>query len=183
MYKYLITSKEFYRDEITLFCDILATQIEKHQPTHILYRDKDNGNYAEQASHFVRISRSYKNLKIFIHQDIELAKKLGADGVHLSSTQFCDIAKAKDLGLIVIISTHTREEIFMAKDLGADAVTYSPIFVSPNKGNPKGLEDLKEAIRESDIDIFALGGIVTEEHIRSLEKIGVYGFASIRYFY
>jgi len=183
MHKYLITSKDFYTRDIEKFCKILTNQIEKHKPTFALFRDKDNGNYAKQALCFVEVCKNCENLKSFIHQDINLAKKLNANGVHLTSTQFGEIRKAKDLGLEVIVSTHTKEEILKAKDLGADAVTYSPIFPSPDKGEPKGVDDLKEALKLCDINIFALGGIVGDEHIKILEDTKVYGFASIRYFY
>jgi thiamine-phosphate pyrophosphorylase len=117
-----------------------------------------------------------------LHGDYALADELKADGVHLTSAQFEDIAEAKKRGLYVVISTHTYEEALKAQKLGADAITYSPIFASPNKGEPKGLEDLKEIVAKIRVPIFALGGITTEEQIKAVEECGVYGFASIRYF-
>lgn len=118
--------------------------------------------------------------KKLLHGDVDLAIKLGAYGVHLSSLQFNDISKAKEAGLYVIASTHSYEEAILAKE--ADAITYSPIFDSPNKGKPKGLADLKEIKGKIKTNIFALGGIVTKEQIKQVEDLGVYGFASIRYF-
>jgi len=35
----------------------------------------------------------------------------------------------------------------------------------------------------SQVDIFALGGIISKKEVNALEESGVYGFASIRYFY
>lgn len=67
--------------------------------------------------------------------------------------------------------------------MGADYVTYSPIFVSPNKGKPKGVEDLQKLLEKTEIKVFALGGIVSHEQIDLVEESGVYGFASIRHFY
>lgn len=183
MYKYLITSKDFYTCDVEKFCKILANQIEKHQPTHALFRDKENESYGEQAAYFARVCAGYENLKSFIHQDINLAKKLNTTGVHLTSMQFDEIAKAKKMGLEVIISTHTNEEVLQAQVLGADAVTYSPIFVSPDKGEPKGIEELRKIVDESNIRIFALGGIVEKSHVDIIEQTKAYGFASIRYFY
>lgn len=87
------------------------------------------------------------------------------------------------MGLFVIISTHTQKEVLRAQMLGADALTYSPIFASPNKGEPKGVEDLRELLEICSIKVFALGGIVTQEHIAAIEETKAYGFASIRYFY
>lgn len=66
--------------------------------------------------------------------------------------------------------------------MGADYITYSPIFSTPNKGEPVGLEKLKEINDKININCFALGEIVSDEQILACEKTGIYGFASIRYF-
>ncbi|WP_294963864.1 thiamine phosphate synthase [Sulfurimonas sp.] len=182
MKKYLITSREFYTDTPAIFRNILHEQIQKHMPSYALYRDKSNPNYDIQASHFVEVCNQFSNLKSFIHRNIELAKTLEASGVHLTSTQFDDIKKAKELGLEVIISTHTHEEVLKAEFLGADAVTYSPIFASPGKGKPKGIDDLKDILKKCKIKVIALGGVVTENHIKDIKESKAYGFASIRHF-
>jgi thiamine-phosphate pyrophosphorylase len=171
--KYLITSREFY---------IVHKQLKKHNPTYALYRDKSNSNYSIQAAHFVEICNQFETIKSFIHQDEKLAKKLNATGVHLTSKQFDKIQKAKKLGLEVIISTHTHEDVLNAQKLGADGVTYGPIFNSPGKGKPKDVDDLRELLKKCDINVFALGGIVEDSHVQKIEETGVYGFASIRYF-
>ncbi len=183
MQKYLITSREFYTDTPAIFRNVVHEQFIKHTPTYALYRDKPNPNYNIQAAHFVEVCRQFENVKSFIHMDVKLAKELGGTGVHLTSTQFDEIKKAKELGLEVIISTHTHNEVLKAQSLGADAVTYSPIFASPDKGEPKGIEDLKELLKISEIKVFALGGIVEKEQIKMIQESGAYGFASIRYFY
>ncbi|MDA3908809.1 MAG: thiamine phosphate synthase [Sulfurimonas sp.] len=183
MQKYLITSKEFYTDTPAIFRNIVHEQFSKHVPTYALYRDKSNPNYDIQAAHFVEVCKQFATIKSFIHRNVELAQSLEASGVHLTSTQFDDIKKAKELGLEVIISTHTHEEVLKAESFGADAVTYSPIFASPLKGEPKGIEDLKNLLQKCEIKVFALGGIVDSRQVKEIEASGVYGFASIRYFY
>lgn len=183
MNKYLITSREFYTDTPAVFRNILHEQFRKHMPDYALYRDKSNPNYTIQAAHFVEVCSQFENIKSFIHRDVDLARKLNAAGVHLTSIQFDEIEYAKSLGLEVIISTHTHDEVLEAEKLGVDAVTYSPIFFSPGKGEPKGVEDLKELLQRCNVKVFALGGIVTEEQISEIEKTDTYGFASIRYFY
>ena len=183
MEKYLITSREFYTDTPAVFRAILHEQIQIHMPSYVLYRDKSNPDYDTQAEYLVQVCSQFENVKSFIHQKALLAKELNATGVHLTSKEFDEIKKAKALGLEVIISTHTHEEIFKAQSLGADAVTYSPIFSSPGKGEVKGIEDLKELLKKCDIKVFALGGIVTQEQVQEIENTEAYGFASIRYFY
>ena len=181
--KYLITSREFYTDTPAVFRNILREQFVKYLPDYALYRDKSNPNYALQAEHFVEVCSGFESIKSFIHRDIDLAKSLNAVGVHLTSMEFDQIEYAKSLGLEVIISTHTHEEVLQAQMLGADAVTYSPIFHSPRKGEPKGVEDLNLLLKKSTLNVFALGGIVKEKEVKEIEKTECYGFASIRYFY
>ncbi len=181
--KYLITSREFYTDTPAIFRNILHEQFKEHMPTYALYRDKSNPNYDVQAAHFVEVCTQFSTIKSFIHQKISLAEELNATGVHLTSKQFDKIQEAKELGLEVIISTHTQEEVLQAQKLGADAVTYSPIFASTGKGEPKGIDDLKELLKKCDINVFALGGIITEEQVQEIQNSKAYGFASIRYFY
>ena len=151
-------------------------------PDFALYRDKENKNYAIEAQNFVQMCKPLKTLKVFLHQDYKLAAKLSADGVHLTSIQFDAIPKAKELGLEVIISTHTHDEVHVAEAMGADYVTYSPVFASPDKGKPKGVEDLQSIVGMSDIKIFALGGIISQEEVDAVADADAYGFASIRYF-
>ncbi len=183
MKKYLITSREFYTDTPNIFREKLQKQFEIHMPDFALYRDKENKNYSKQAKEFIDICTSLGSIKSFIHRDVELAFKLHSTGVHLTSTQFEKIGLAKSKNLEVVISTHTHEEVLKAEALGADYVTYSPIFTSPNKGEPKGIDDLKELLKKCKIKVFALGGIIDSGHVQSVRECGTYGFASIRYFY
>ncbi len=182
MKSYLITNRQFYTDTPAVFRAILHEQFMKYLPDFALYRDKTNPNYAVQAEHFIEVCHQFEGIKGLIHGDALLAHQLNAFGVHFTSQQFDQIEKAKELGLYVIASTHTEEEIKRAVSLGADAVTYSPIFTTPGKSEPKGLEDLKEITGKIDTNIFALGGIITPDQVKQCELNGAYGFASIRYF-
>ena len=182
MKSYLITDPTFYGTTLDALESALDVVYSHTLPDFALFRDKQAPDYAALAHVFVTISREYKVPHVLLHSDYVLAQKLNADGVHLTSSQFEDIAEAKKRGLYVIISTHTHGEALKAQVLGADAITYSPIFTSPNKGEPKGLEDLKEIVAKIRVPIFALGGITTQEQIKAVEECGAYGFASIRYF-
>lgn len=182
MKRYLITDPTNYGSTPDSIESALNAVFSQNLPDFALYRDKQTSDYAELASAFVRVCRNHAVSYVLLHGDSTLAHALKADGVHLTSMQFEEIAKAKSLGLYVVISTHTHEEALEAQKLGADAITYSPIFFSPDKGEPKGLEDLKEIVAKIRVPIFALGGITTEEQIKAVEEIGTYGFASIRYF-
>ena len=182
MKKYLITSREFYTDTPAVFRSILRERLAKHTPDFALYRDKMNPRYSEQAEDFVEVCQQFIDIKCFIHSDVQLAHRLNAYGVHLTSNEFEKIRLAKDYGLNVVVSTHSLEDVIKAQNLGADMVTYSPIFSTPNKGKPKGIDDLQDLLAKVSIKVIALGGIVTQKEINLLKDIKVYGFASIRYF-
>ena len=183
MIKYLITDPKYYTNDEKKFEEILINVLDKQQIEIACFRDKESSNFKELAKIFIKICKEKDIKKILLNGDYLLAHKLNATGVHLTSTQFDDILKAKELGLYVIISCHTFEDIQKAIDYKADEVTYSPIFETPNKGTPKGIEVLKEAIdKYNNINIIALGGIINEKQIEQISKTKAYGFASIRYF-
>lgn len=183
MIKYLITDPKYYTNDGKRFEEILINSLDQQQIDMACFRDKESGNFQDLAKIFIKICKE-KNIKeILLNGDYLLAHKLNASGVHLTSTQFNDIVKAKDLGLYVIISCHTFEDIQKAVDYKADAVTYSPIFETPNKGVPKGIEALKKVVdKYPNINIIALGGIIDDKQIKQISKTNAYGFASIRYF-
>jgi len=180
---YLITDPAYYGSDPASLTQALQQVFVRHHPDFALFRDKQTLIYQQLAATFIEQCRSYKIPKVLLHGNPLLAHRFGADGVHLTSQQHQLIREAKRLGLYVIVSTHSLLEALMVQDEGADAITYSPIFYSPNKGEPKGLEDLKELVAKIDIPVFALGGITTAGQIKAVEKCGAYGFASIRYFY
>ena len=173
MIRYAITDPKYY--------SLRYLQNLHNRADFVLFRDKKSKEYSKLAKEFIDSTKEFSYKKI-IHGNYMLAKELNSNGVHLTSTQFNDIKKAKELELFTIISTHSLKEIKRAKELGADAITFSPIFDTPNKGKAKGIKALEEAIRCCQIKIIALGGIITNEHIKKIESTKVWGFASIRYF-
>lgn len=179
MKSYLITDPSLYSSNPKIFSKKLLSIIQAKSPDFICIRDKVTDNYKDIA---LEVKKDIQHKKILLHTDYNLAYELGFYGVHLPSNRFDDIQKAKEFGLHVIVSTHTLEEALHVKKLGADYITYSPIFSTPNKGIPKGLENLKEINGKINMNCFALGGIIDEEQIEACERTGVYGFASIRYF-
>lgn len=183
MKSYLITDPKYYTDNPQTFGDTLSDILRKHKVDYACFRDKSSSNLDELIKTFVNICKKLDINNILINSYIDLAIKHKANGVHLTSSQFGEIVKAKDAGLFVVISCHSMDDIKKAKTLGADAVTYSPVFKTPDKGKPIGLEALDIAKNEiADIMIFALGGIITKEQVDSIKQTKADGFASIRYF-
>ena len=180
---YLITDPKYYSNDIKIFREYLTKVLEKNKIDMICFRDKESKNFEELAIVFVEVCKSFNIKKILINSDFKLAKKLEVNGVHLNSTQFDEIKKAKSLDLFVIISCHNIEDIQKAQRVNADAITYSPIFETPNKGKPLGIDKFKEiAALYKDIRIIALGGIIENIQVKQIAKTKAYAFASIRYF-
>ena len=176
---YLISDRAFYQPTVESFSNYLSHIYENHEVDFACYRDKQSPYQEAFLETFLKASHKQKTL---LHGNISLASKFGFFGVHLSSTQFDEIPVAKEKNLFIIASTHSKEEVKLAKCLGADGVTFSPIFDTPNKGKAKGVGALSELVSEVEIKVFALGGILTNQQIDACEASGAYGFASIRYF-
>ena len=183
MKSYLITDSSIYTNNINIFEQKLNYTIQNNNIDFICFRDKISDNYKELAEKFINISKQNNIKNIFINSHVDLAISLNATGVHLTSIQFDKIVYAKSIGLKVIISCHNECDINNALKNKADYITYSPIFDTPNKGNPKGIEELKYIVNKyNNIRIFALGGIISKGQIKDIKSTNTFGFASIRYF-
>ncbi|MCH9814562.1 MAG: thiamine phosphate synthase [Epsilonproteobacteria bacterium] len=182
MTSYLITDPQFYDNRLYTFENYLEKIYQKHSVDYSCLRDKTSLHLAELADSFLQLSQKYNIKKTLINGDVKLAKSMGFYGVHLTSMQFNLIKEAKALGLFVVVSTHSKEEALAVEILGADAITFSPIFETPNKGAPKGIDALSLVANALEIKTFALGGIVSDTEVQKCENSGAYGFASIRYF-
>ncbi len=181
MISYLITDSSFYTRNPHTFKEKLKQVFTAQSIDYALYRDKEHPNYDELANIFVTTAQSY-GIKALLHNEAKLACDLGAFGVHYSSDRLCSIGVA-DRGLFRVLSTHSVTEAEFALKQGLDAITYSPIFDTPNKGKPVGLASLKHISGKISLPVIALGGIISQEHIKSVEASGAWGFASIRYFF
>jgi thiamine-phosphate pyrophosphorylase len=179
---YLITDPKYYTNNPKIFKQRLRNVLQNNEVQYACFRDKYSKNFEELALIFVQVCQAFNIKHILINEHIDVALKVGACGVHLTSQQFENISVAKANDLYTIISAHSLNEIQKAQDAHANAVTYSPIFDTPKKGEPKGIDALKTAIEFYDIDIIALGGIINQTHIDKIKKTNAKGFASIRFF-
>lgn len=180
---YLITDPQYYSNTPEKFEKNLKKALSSKKVDIACFRDKESENFEELAKIFIDICNEQNIEKILLNSNYKLAKKLGAHGVHLSSTQFDKIKKAKELDLYVIISCHNYNDIENAHRKHVNAITYSPIFETPNKGEPKGISQFRHTVRAyEDLDIIALGGIIEQTQVELISKTRAFGFASIRYF-
>jgi len=112
----------------------------------------------------------------------DLAVAAGADGVHLPADGIPTVALRRRFGDALLIgrSTHTIDEVAREAASGADYVTFGPVFASPGKGEPVGLDALAAAARHG-VPVLALGGVGVAE-LPLVAAAGAAGAAGIRLF-
>lgn len=108
-----------------------------------------------------------KGKALFIVNDrVDIAMLSEADGVHLGQDDI-PLTEARKLmpKAVIGVSTHNLEEALEAAALGANYISYGPIFPTKTKKDadiPKGLEGLKKLAPSVNIPIVAIGGITAE---------------------
>lgn len=180
MIRYLITDPYYYGDTANELAQRLSDAITLYQPDWVLYRDKQTPAYEALAQIAIRTAKDLGVEQILVQSSAQVALKLGATGVHLRSSHLHAIQSVNALGLLSVASTHNTDEI--KRSMEANYITYSPIYASPNKGVPKGLDDLNEKAVRMPGRVIALGGITSDEQVAAIKNAGAAGFASIRYF-
>jgi thiamine-phosphate pyrophosphorylase len=181
MISYLITDPKYYSTNRETFSQILERNIQKNNPDFICFRDKTSVNTDELIKAFLEICNKY-NKKSFINSYINNCINYNSNGIHITSTQIDKVKEYQKYNKITILSTHNEDDIKIAIDNNIDYITYSPIFKTPQKGTPKGINSLKNIKNKYDIPIIALGGIISNKQVTELKNIKAFGFASIRYF-
>jgi thiamine-phosphate pyrophosphorylase len=179
VFGYLITDPTYYQD--TRFFHILELALLKHRPKFVCFRDKQNTPSKTKLLNFVQLCHKY-SVSPIINSNLELAKEISFDGVHLTSSQHTLIQDVKNCNMKCIVSCHTQNEVATCLKNGADFVTLSPVFNSPNKSAPLGINLFASMIEGFEGRVIALGGIINKKEIAELEKLNIAGFASIRYF-
>ena len=128
--------------------------------------------------------------KVLIARRPDIAIAVAADGVHLSAAPG-ELTPGDVRRLIpnafVSVSCHTLEEVQRARDLGASAILFGPIFGKVVAGVEVvpgiGLEPLRHACTlAGDTPVFALGGITTVNAAACISA-GAAGIAGIRMFF
>ncbi|MBX7169499.1 MAG: thiamine phosphate synthase [Pyrinomonadaceae bacterium] len=135
----------------------------------------------ELTAQAVQLTKNSKT-KILINDRADIALAAKANGVHLTSNSVSAkiIRQNFPKDFIIGVSAHSLENALKAKNDGADFATFSPIFASPNKGTPVGLESLKTVCEKiKPFPIIALGGIDETNYDEVLQIAD--GFAAIRF--
>ena len=121
--------------------------------------------------------------RLLVNERFDIALAAGADGVHLTSTAV-PIERVRGSvppGFIIGVSTHTSSDVFASRDNGADYAMLGPIFETPGKGDPIGLDELASVCRSVEpFPVVGVGGIDASSEAAVIEA-GAAGVAAIRY--
>ena len=115
-----------------------------------------------------------------VNDDVEAALMLGADGVHLGSTDE-GAERARDHGLLLGLSASSLEEA-RAADGEADYIGVGPVWETPSKADADpaiGLAGLREIRDATTKPIVAIGGIDASNAADCI-RAGAVGVAVIR---
>lgn len=130
-------------------------------------------------------ARAAMPLTVLVNGRPDIALAAGAHGVHLPAAGLPIAAVRRQVSASLLIgrSTHTAEEVRLARDQGADFALFGPVFDTPSKAGilaARGLAALSEAVATG-LPVLALGGIDAENAQRVVET-GAWGLAAIRWF-
>ena len=149
----------------------------------VQYRNKLANQHLqfEQASALLKICRQYQTLLI-INDDVMLAKRIDADGVHLGKSDG-EIAMARTiLGADKIIGASCYNQIELAKNAatqGASYIAFGACFASSTKPNaPTASLTLFKEAKKLNLPIVAIGGI-TLQNAHVVKDAGAHAIAVV----
>ncbi len=137
----------------------------------------------------VQVSKKILALKrrydfTFIVNDyVEVAKEIGADGVHVGADDMpvAEVRKIVGPKMLIGYSSHSLEEAVAAEKAGANYVAFGAIFPTKTKGpgHPvQGLEKLRGVVQALRVPVVAIGGI-NKSNMESVMKTGAAAVAMI----
>lgn len=132
----------------------------------VQYRDKNPVDALFLARELVKICHRHK-VPLLINDDIELAARASADGVHIGKEDGAIAQVKKELGKDAIIGVSCYnfvERAIEAQAQGATYVAFGRFFPSSSKplAAPAKVETLQQAKGLLNIPIVAIGGILPE---------------------
>ena len=131
------------------------------------------------AEAVTRIAHSHGAL-VVINDDAEIARQVGADGLHLSSAGLAACAERPDFAWVGA-SCHSAAEIARAGQLNLDYALLGPVLPTPTHPEASGLgwEHFAATLAGNTLPVFALGGM-RPEMLATAQQHGAHGLALMR---
>ncbi|MCB5188541.1 Nudix family hydrolase [Methylobacillus caricis] len=111
------------------------------------------------VSHVLRKARPYQ-ARVLLNGSIDIARKLGVDGVHLSSDRLLAL-ESRPEGLLCAASCHSQQELDKAGQLGLDFAVLSPVqhTLSHPGAQVLGWDGFARIAGGNALPVYALGGL------------------------
>lgn len=154
--------------------------------TMLQFRDKNRTRTEarKDAQALAELCKRYR-VPFIVNDDVELAREVDADGVHVGQDDAsCRIARLK-LGpdKLIGVSAHNIEEAKKAVADGADYLGCGAVFPSPSKkADTMSKETLRTITDAVDIPVVAIGGI-SPANVDELSDTGIDGISVISALY
>lgn len=144
-------------------------------------KDLDENTFLKEAEQIQSLCAKYC-VPFIVNDNVELAVKIGADGVHVGQSDMAAkdvralIGKDKILG----VSAQTVKQALEAQKCGADYLGTGAVFPTGSKDDAQvlGVQTLKEICSAVNIPVVAIGGI-SKDNILELKKSGIAGVSVI----
>ena len=151
--------------------------------TIVQLREKkmDEDSFVEEAIQVRELCHKY-NVPLIINDNVEVALKSGADGVHvgIEDAPVAEIRKRVSADFIIGATCKTVEQAKIAEAAGADYMGVGAVFPSPTKTNAVRItnEQLREIIASVSIPAVAIGGI-SYDNVCEIKGSSVSGVAVV----
>lgn len=164
----------------------LATAVEealKGGVTFLQLREKDlpKEEFLKLALEIKDVCKRY-NVPFVINDDVDIALKSGADGVHVGQDDMAALKAREILGkdAIIGVSVHNLKEAEKALSDGADYLGVGAVFSTSTKKDAENVpfETLREICRKTGLPVVAIGGI-NSGNIEKLKGSGIKGVAVV----
>ncbi len=137
--------------------------------------------FLEEAMEISDLCKKY-GVPFFVNDNVEIAVKCGADGVHVGQEDMAAGNVRRIIGdkMILGVSVQTPEQALKAQADGADYLGVGAMFSTATKKDAQNvsLQTLKEICSAVNIPVVAIGGL-NKENIPLLADTGVDGVALV----
>lgn len=144
-------------------------------------KDCDYETFFREAVELKKLCSQFR-APFVINDNVELAKKIDADGVHVGQGDMACIEARAILGKnkIIGVSAATVEEAIRAEKDGADYLGVGAVFKTGSKADAGSVsrETLKEICAAVRIPVVAIGGI-SADNVHELGESGIAGISVI----
>ncbi len=144
-------------------------------------KELDDEAFLKEAIELKELCHQY-NVPFFINDNVDVAIRCGADGIHVGQEDMAAGAVRSLVGddMMIGVSAHTVEEALEAVKNGADCLGVGAMFSTSTKldADVLSMQTLADICNAVDIPVVAIGGL-TKENIGELAGTGVDGVALV----